>query len=175
MPTHRRTIIFTVRKARETDIDVICSLIQSKARLDAPTKALQSKYLDIKRAFFSATPKVYALLAETDGLVVGMATYWESYSTFIGQPGIWLDDVYVYPEHRNQGMGKALLACLCSVALESGCTQIDSTIADDLASERKLAKAIGAQIFHERRLIRLDESSMKKLAKQAKVIGFEGG
>ena len=113
------------------------------------------------------------MLAEIDGIVVGMAAYYECYSTFIGQPVIWLDDVYVYPEYRNQGLGKALLACLCSVALELGCTQIDSTIANDLTNERKLSKAIGAQIYHERRLIRLNESSMKKLAKQAKAIGFE--
>lgn len=113
------------------------------------------------------------MLAETDGLVVGMATYCECYSTLIVQPGIWLDDVYVYPEHRNQGIGKALLACLCSIALELGCTQIDSTIANDLAHERKLAKSIGARQFHERRLIRLDVSSMKRLAEQAKAIDFE--
>lgn len=112
------------------------------------------------------------MLAETDGVVVGLATYCESYSTFMNQPSIWLDDVYVYPEHRNQGMGRALLACLCSVALELGCTQIDSTIANDLTHERKLTRAIGAKIFHERRLIRLDHSSMKNLAKQAEAIGF---
>lgn len=175
LPKHRRTKIFTVRKARETDIDAIFSLIQAKGRLDGSTKALQSERLDIKRALFSASPKVYALVAETDGLVVGMATYCQIYSTFFNRPGLWLDDVYVYPEHRKQGMAKAMLACLCSVALEMGCTQIDSSIANDLASEHKLTRAIGAQIFHERRLIRLDESGMKKLAQQAKAIGFGEG
>ena len=107
------------------------------------------------------------MLAETDGVVVGMATYCERYSTFIGQPGIWLDDVYVYPEHRKQGIGRALLACLCAVALELGCTQVDSSIANDLTSEHRRAKAIGAKIFHDRRLIRIDELGMKKLAEQA--------
>jgi GNAT superfamily N-acetyltransferase len=148
-------------------------MVQEKARLEASPAGLQSKSQDIKEAFFSDAPKACALLAELKGAVVGIATYCENYSTFIGQPGIWLDDVYVYPEHRNQGIGKALLACLCTVALERGCTRVDSAVAIGLESERMLPQVVGAQVFDELRHVRINEANMKKLAERSKEICFD--
>ncbi|MDQ2075836.1 GNAT family N-acetyltransferase [Marinimicrobium sp. ABcell2] len=143
------------------------SLIQAKARLDACADALQSRSSDIKAAFFSETPAAYALLADLGGEIVGLVTYYFSYSTFLGRRGIWVDDLYVYPDYREQGIGKALAGALCKVAIETGCTRVDSTVPIEIENEKVLRHVLGARVFEELRHIRINEPGMKKLARAA--------
>jgi len=153
-----------IREIEEKDASDILSLIRAKADFDGCLDSLQSKELEIRNAFLSSEPKASAIVVEIDDNVVGIATYYNIYSTFIAKPGIWLDDLYVYEEHRKSGAGKELMKKLCKIAIENGCGRIDWIVARDNESARGFYESLGAQIFEEVRHSRLDESSMTKLA-----------
>lgn len=153
-----------VRNIEEKDLADILSLIRAKAYFDGCLDSLKVSEAEIHDAFLSTNPKAKALLAEADGKVIGIATYYSIYSTFLAKPGIWLDDLYVYEEHRKSGAGKELIKGLCSIALKTGCGRIDWIVARDNDNGRGFYESIGAQIFEEVRHSRLDEEAITKLA-----------
>ncbi len=153
-----------IREANVNDVQDILSLIQGKAEFDGCLDALLSKKAEIEEAFFSSSPKTNALLAVEDGKPVGIATYYSIYSTFIAKPGIWLDDLFIYPENRKSGAGKALIIRLCKIAKEKGCGRIDWIVARDNENGREFYESLGATIFEEVRHSRLDERAIEKLA-----------
>ncbi|GLR72666.1 GNAT family N-acetyltransferase [Agaribacter marinus] len=152
-----------VRTAIEKDIPDILALIRGKAEFDGCLEQLRSGEEDIKNAFFIENPKAKALVVETNGKVIGIATYYEIYSTFIAKPGIWLDDLFVYAGSRQSGAGKALIKALCWIAKEQGCGRIDWIVARDNSSGRQFYESIGAHIFEEVRHSRLDENAINQL------------
>lgn len=156
-----------VRKIEETDLEDIFLLIRAKAEFDGCLESLQSKEEAIRDAFFSSAPKAQAIVAETSGKIIGIATYYSIYSTFMGKPGIWLDDLYVYEAHRKSGAGKALMKTLCKIAFETGCGRVDWIVARDNENGRAFYESIGAYISEEVRHSRLDESAIIKLAANA--------
>lgn len=101
------------------------------------------------------------------GESVGIATYYSIYSTFIAKPGIWLDDLFVYPQFRGNGVGKALLSELCVLALGTGCGRIDWIVAADNDRGRSFYERSGARIFEDVRHARLDERAISALAEKA--------
>ncbi|MDX2505764.1 MAG: GNAT family N-acetyltransferase [Gammaproteobacteria bacterium] len=153
-----------IRKIEEKDVSDILSLIQAKADFDGCLNSLKSREKEIHDAFMSSEPKANAIVAEVNGKVVGIATYYSIYSTFIAKPGIWLDDLYVYEEHRKSGAGKELMKSLCNIAIQTGCGRIDWIVARDNENGRCFYESIGAQIFEEVRHSRLDENAINKLA-----------
>lgn len=156
-----------IRNVEEKDLSDILSLIRAKAEFDGCLNSLQSKETEVHDAFLSPEPKAKAIVAEVGGKVIGIATYYNIYSTFIAKPGIWLDDLYVYEEHRQTGAGKELMKGLCNIALETDCGRIDWIVARDNENGRKFYESIGAQIFEEVRHSRLDENAITKLASNA--------
>ncbi len=156
-----------VRDIEEKDVSDILSLIRAKADFDGCLDSLKSRETEIHDAFLSSDPKAKAIVAEIDGRVIGIATYYSIYSTFIAKPGIWLDDLYVYEKHRKAGAGKELIKNLCSIALDTGCGRIDWIVARDNKSGRDFYESIGGHIFEEVRHSRLDENAISKLASNA--------
>ena len=156
-----------VRNVEEKDVGDILLLIQAKAEFDGCLDSLKSTEAEIHDAFLSPDRKARAVVAEVNGKVVGIATYYSIYSTFIAKPGIWLDDLYVYKEYRKLKVGKALLKYLCNVALEAGCGRIDWIVATDNDNGRGFYESLGAQIFEDVRHSRLDEHAIYKLASNA--------
>lgn len=119
MRIHREgTLIIEIRKAEKADVPAILDLVRGKAEFDGCLNSLQSTEADIEEAFFSEQPKAFALLAMKSGEAVGIATYYSIYSTFIAKPGIWLDDLFVYPQFRGSGVGEALSqSCVSSLRI----------------------------------------------------------
>ena len=156
-----------IRDVEQKDVSDILSLIRAKADFDGCLDLLQSKEAEVREAFLSSNPKAKAIVAEIEGNVVGIATYYDIYSTFIAKPGIWLDDLYVYKEHRKTGAGKELMKALCNIAIKIGSGRIDWIVARDNENGRGFYESIGAQIFEEVRHSRLDETAIIKLAENA--------
>jgi len=156
-----------IREIEEKDLGDILSLIQAKADFDGCLDSLQSKEPEIYDAFLSSSPKAKAIVAEIDGKVIGIATYYNIYSTFIAKSGIWLDDLYVYEGYRQSGAGKELMKSLCNIALKTDCGRIDWVVAKDNENGRGFYESIGANIFEEVRHSRLDESAINRLASSA--------
>ncbi|WP_341939115.1 GNAT family N-acetyltransferase [Marinimicrobium sp. C2-29] len=141
-------------------------LVRGKAEFDGCLSSLQSTESDIEEAFFSLQPKAPALLAMVQGEAVGIATYYSIYSTFIAKPGIWLDDLFVYPQFRGNSVGEALLSELCVLAQETGCGRIDWIVSTDNDRGRSFYERSGAQIFEEVRHARLDDRAIDAIVER---------
>lgn len=141
-------------------------MVRAKAEFDGCLKEFRSTPKTIQEAFFSDSPKAYALLARVEKTVVGMATYYYIYSTVTAKSGIWLDDLFVYPQFRGSGAGKALLLKLCSIAKDHGCARIDWIVGKNNKAAQDFYKNMGAKICESFRHSRLDEEAIERLAQQ---------
>ena len=117
-----------VRSATSNDVSLILSFIQKKSEFDrcigAFSGALNVSEDKIYKTLFGTIPFSYVLFAEISGYEVGFALYGFRYSSFAGQPSIWLDDLYVNQEMRSQGVGAALMDRLAQIAEENDCTHL---------------------------------------------------
>ena len=120
---------FTIRYARETDLPQILNFIKQLAiyenMLDdvVATESLLREWIFEKQ-------KAEVLLAEEDGIPVGFALFFHNFSTFLGRAGIYLEDLFVMPEHRSKGYGKALLRRLAQITMERGCGRLEWSCLD---------------------------------------------
>ena len=152
-----------IRKAEIKDTKEILALIKEKAEFDGCLDSLLATEQNIAEAFFSISPKSWALVAEVNSQLVGMATFYNIYSTFKAKPGIWLDDLFILPQYRSIGIGKALIKELCFIAKSNGCCRIDWIVARDNESGRAFYEKMGVNIFEEVRHARLDEAAISSL------------
>ncbi len=117
-----------VRPANPDDTSLIFAFIQKKAEFDRNIGAfsgiIQTSEAKIRKTLFGQIPFSYVLFAETTGCAIGFALYGFRCSSFIGQPSIWLDDLYVNEEHRSCGAGTALMAQLAQISQEHDCTHL---------------------------------------------------
>jgi GNAT superfamily N-acetyltransferase len=117
-----------VRPATPDDVSLIFSFIQKKSEFDSNIGAfsgvLQVSEDKIRKTLFRTIPFSYVLFAEFSGYEVGFALYGFRYSSFAGQPSIWLDDLYVDEQMRSQGVGAVLMAQLAQIAQENNCTHL---------------------------------------------------
>ncbi|MCU1430681.1 MAG: family N-acetyltransferase [Actinomycetia bacterium] len=102
----------TIRDARPDDVPAIYSLVRELAEYERMLDDVESNEAMFERHLFGAEPVARALVADDDGEVVGFALWFPTFSTFLGRPGIWLEDLYVRPSARRNGHGRALLAAL---------------------------------------------------------------
>lgn len=149
----------TIRPATTADLDIIFQLLQLKAEFDGYPNSVQATAAQLQQDLFGNPSLVSILLAEVDGQAVGFASYHSIYSTFLARPGIWLDDLYLKPDFRGQGLGRALMQRLKAIAQEQGCARLDWTVAATNLEGIKFYEAMGASISSNLRLCRLDLSN----------------
>ncbi|WP_414578893.1 N-acetyltransferase family protein [Anabaena sp. CCY 9402-a] len=142
-----------VRPATIDDISLIFAFIQKKSEFDRSVGAysgvLQVTEDKIRKTIFAAVPFSYVLFAENSKQVVGFALYGFRYSSFVGQPSIWLDDLYVDEEMRSQGTGIALMNYLAQIAKENSCTHIAWTADTRNIRGLKFYDRLGAKIIEQ--------------------------
>ena len=112
----------SVRAAELGDVPAILGLVRELAVYEREPDAVAATEADFRAALFPQgnTPTAFAHVAEVDGEIVGMALWYVTFSTWLGRGGIWLEDLFVSPEHRGSGLGKALLATLAGLCAERG-------------------------------------------------------
>ena len=113
---------------------------------------------------FGPRPFAEALIAEADGGTVGFALFFHTYSTFRGQPSLYIEDIFVRPAFRGRGIGKAMLARLARLAVDRGCGRLEWAVLDWNAPSIAFYRSLGARPMVEWTIYRLDESSLKELA-----------
>jgi GNAT superfamily N-acetyltransferase len=154
-----------LRQAVETDVPTILALIQALAsyeRMSADCVATEAK---LRESLFGAVPAAEVTLAEyADGRVAGFALYCSNYSTFLAQPGIWLEDLFVYPESRGHGIGRRLLAHLAQLARVRGCGRVEWAVLDWNAPSIGFYKSLGARGMSEWTTYRLTGDALTALA-----------
>ena len=104
------------------------------------------------------------LLAEYEGKTAGYALYFRNFSTFVGRENLYLEDIFVWPEFRGKGIGKALLICVAKIAVEEGCRRMDWVCLDWNTPSQKFYQAMGAEPHPEWLLFRAENENLKKLS-----------
>jgi GNAT superfamily N-acetyltransferase len=157
-----------IRPATDSDMPSVMELLRQKAEFDGCPESFRATPEALRSAWFSDPPRAAVLVAEVDGLLVGLATYFATFSTFLARPGLWLDDLFVTAPHRNQGIGRALLNRLGRIADEYGCGRIEWTVAT--RNDRGIAfyEREGASINHNVRYVRLARDGIERLAQHPK-------
>ncbi|MBS7663018.1 GNAT family N-acetyltransferase [Pseudomonas lalucatii] len=114
-----------IRPAQPADTDLILALIRELAAYEKLGDQVVAQPAQLLEHLFGPRPHAEVLIGEVDGQAAGFALFFHNFSTFLGQPGIYLEDLYVRPAARGAGLGKALLTRLASLAVERGCGRLD--------------------------------------------------
>ena len=122
---------------------------------------------DFRRHLFGPRPAAEAAVAEVDGEPVGFALWFSTFSTFRGQPGLYLEDIFVKPSYRGRGIGKGLLAAVARRAVERGCGRLEWSVLDWNAPAIGFYRALGARPMDEWTVYRIDEEPLRRLAEIA--------
>ncbi len=155
----------TLRPATAADVPVILELIQALSVYERLEEACIATEDTLRATLFGAYPSAEVVLAESsDGGVAGFALFCSNYSTFLAQPGIWLEDLFVRPEYRGAGIGKQLLAHLAQLALQRNCGRVEWAVLDWNAPSIGFYESIGARGMTEWTTFRLTGDAMHALA-----------
>jgi GNAT superfamily N-acetyltransferase len=119
-----------IRSATAADTPVISRLIRALAEYERLADQVVFDETRLREHLFGQRPYAEVLLAEDSGRAVGYALFFHTFSTFLGRPGIYLEDLFVEPDHRGRGHGKALLASVARVAVERGCGRVEWAVLD---------------------------------------------
>jgi GNAT superfamily N-acetyltransferase len=159
----------TIREAKPDDIGTIQQFILALADYEKLRHEARASAKDLLHHLFGPRPMAEVLIAEQDGAAVGFALFFHNFSTFEGKPGIYLEDLFVLPEARGSGAGKALLARLAALTVERGCARLEWSVLDWNAPAIAFYRAIGARPMDEWTVQRLDGEALAALAGRSAV------
>ena len=138
-----------IRPATPADVSALVTLIQALAAYEQLSHEVTGTDDDLAAALFGPRPYAEAALAWVDGQPVGMVLFFYNFSTFLMKPGLYLEDIFVQPDHRGQGIGKALLVYLGKLALARGCGRLDWSVLDWNTPAIEFYQRMGAEIKPE--------------------------
>jgi len=156
----------TVRFAQPGDVITLFKLIQGLAEYEKLSHAVIGNAEALEDHLFGSPKYVDAIIAEIDGQAVGFAIFFHNYSTFLTKPGIYLEDIFVSPEYRRQGIGKALLTKVAQIAVERDCGRLEWSVLDWNVSAQEFYRNMGADILEDWRICRVTETGLTQLANQ---------
>jgi GNAT superfamily N-acetyltransferase len=155
---------FTIREATESDVPLILQFIRDLAEYERLLDVVMATEDFLRATLFGEHRFAEVLIAEEDGTAAGFALFFHNYSTFLAQPGIYLEDLFVKPEYRGRGYGKALLARLAQLARERNCGRVEWAVLDWNEPSINFYKALGAKVMDEWHTFRLTGDALQKLA-----------
>jgi ribosomal protein S18 acetylase RimI-like enzyme len=158
---------FTIRMAGPDDAPAIATLVRELAIYVKHEQDAKATPDDFRRHLFGPRPSAEAALAELGEETVGFALWFSTFSTFRGQPGIYLEDLFVKPECRGLGLGKALLAAVAAQALERGCGRLEWSVLNWNTAAIGFYRSLGARSLDEYATYRIDEEPLRRLAGMA--------
>jgi GNAT superfamily N-acetyltransferase len=157
---------FLIRAAAPADVPEILRLIRELAVYEKLEHMAVGTEATLRESLFGAQPAAEAILAEAGGRAVGFALYFTTFSTFLCKPGIHLEDLFVEPEHRGSGIGRALLRHLARLAVERGCGRLEWNVLDWNTPSIRFYESLGSTIMKEWQLVRMTEREFGALAGQ---------
>jgi GNAT superfamily N-acetyltransferase len=159
-------VTFRLRAAEPSDVPVIADLIRGLARFEKLEHEVTLTEELLAVGLFGPRPYAEALLAEEDGLPIGFALFFHSFSTFLARPGIYLEDLFVVPEHRGRGIGRALLAHLARLAVERGCGRLEWAVLDWNSEAIGFYERLGARPNSDWTIYRVAGEALDRLARE---------
>lgn len=157
----------TIRPAVKADTATILHFIRELAIYEKAEHEAKATEAHIHRTLFNEQPKAHAIICELNGEAIGFAVYFFSYSTWQGQYGIYLEDLYVSPAHRGVGAGKQLLTALAKVAVDNDCGRFEWSVLDWNQPAIDFYESLGAKPQSEWIKYRLDGQALQELAAKA--------
>ncbi|MEH2301490.1 MAG: GNAT family N-acetyltransferase [Nostoc sp.] len=149
-----------VRFAEPADYSVLFKLIQGLAEYEKLSHAVTGTALALKEHLFGSHKYIEAILAESGGQAVGFTLFFHNYSTFLTKPGIYLEDLFVLPEYRRQGIGKALITKVAQIAVERDCGRLEWSVLDWNESAKAFYRSMGASILNDWQTCRVTEDML---------------
>jgi len=155
-----------LRAATRDDVPVIAELIRGLARFEKLEHEVVMTEALLDVGLFGDRPYAEVVLAEDGGRPVGFALFFHNFSTFLGRPGIYLEDLFVLPEHRGSGIGRMLLAHLARLAVERGCGRLEWAVLDWNRDAIQFYERLGARPNSDWTVYRLTGEALTGLARQ---------
>jgi GNAT superfamily N-acetyltransferase len=152
-----------IRPAKREDAGAILQLIKDLAFYEKAPDEVKATEKEILETIFASSPRVFADLIEIEGQVVAMAIWFLNYSTWQGKHGIYLEDLYVKPEFRGRGYGKALLQHLARICVERGYGRFQWWVLDWNSPAIEFYKGLGAEAMDEWTVYRVSGEKLKEL------------
>ena len=156
-----------IRSAVAADVPLILGFIRELAEYEKLAHQVVATEADIRNSLFGTRPAAECLIAELQGKPAGFAIFFHNFSTFLGKPGIYLEDLYVKPELRGKGVGRKLLARLAKLALSRGCGRFEWAVLDWNKPAIRFYRSIGARMLDDWRINRVTGEALEKLAAEA--------
>jgi GNAT superfamily N-acetyltransferase len=161
--------MLNIRTTSTTDVPLILQFIRDLAEYEREPDAVVATEQDLVRdGFTPGQEKFYVLIAEWEGKPAGFAFYFFNYSTWLGKPGLYLEDLFVKPVFRGKGIGKALLAKLAQIAIEKNCYGMRWQVLDWNTPAIDFYEALGGKLMKEWLTVRLMGAPLEQLAREAK-------
>jgi len=158
---------FQIRPARVQDVPIILQLIRDLATYERAPDEVTATEEQLVSVLFGERPAAEVLLAFEEESPAGFAVYFYNFSTWLGRPGLYLEDLFVKPEKRGKGYGRALLVELAKIARDRGCGRMEWAVLDWNEPAIKFYQALGATPMHEWTVFRLTRDEIAKLAEAA--------
>lgn len=152
-----------IRPAGEQDVPVILGFIRALAEYEKLTHEVVTNEAELRHMLFGPRPFAEVVIAYTPERAVGFALFFHTFSTFLGKPGLYLEDLFVNSEDRGKGYGKALMRHLARLALERGCGRFEWSVLDWNTPSIDFYKRLGARLMDDWTVCRMDGESLRTL------------
>lgn len=153
-----------IRPATESDVPLILDLIRGLADYEKLSHQCIANESLLRYNLFGPRPYAESLIGELDAVPVGFALFFHNFSTFLARPGIYLEDVFVRPEHRGRGVGAALMQAVARITVDRGCGRFEWSVLDWNESAIGFYKSRGADVMPDWRICRLTDDALAALA-----------
>ncbi|HUR50613.1 MAG TPA: GNAT family N-acetyltransferase [Mycobacteriales bacterium] len=153
-----------IRVAVPSDVPVVLELVRELATYEREPDAVVANGADLEAALFGAQPAASCHVAVVDDEVVGFALWYPTFSTWLGKAGLWLEDLYVRPEHRGTGLGRRLLVTLAGVCVERGWSRFEWWVLDWNEPAQGFYRSLGARPEDDWTVWRVDGAALTALA-----------
>ena len=153
-----------IRSATPADVPLIVNFIRNLATYEKLAHEVVATEETLHRTLFGSPPAAHVVIAEVKGAPAGFALYFFNYSTFLAQPGLYLEDLFVKPEFRGAGTGKALLLHLAKIANARGCGRMEWSVLDWNEPAKGFYKKLGAVSLDDWRVMRLTGPALAQYA-----------
>src|SRR6266571_9552805 len=153
-----------IREANPEDVPLILSFIRELAEYEREPNAVRATEDDLRRGGFAANPKFRVIIAEWDSSPAGMAFFFHHYSTWQGKQGLFLEDLFVRPQFRRKGIGKALMIHLAKIAISENCYGMRWEVLDWNKSAIEVYQRLGARFRENWRVMQITGEDLKRLS-----------
>lgn len=160
--------MLNIRPATANDVGLILQFIRDLAEYEREPQAVTATEANLARDGFGPSPKFSVVIAEWEEKPAGFALFFYNYSTWLGRPGLYLEDLFVRPEFRGKGIGKNLLLYLARLAVAENCGRFQWQVLDWNTPSIKFYESLGARVMKEWLTMRVEGDALKRLGGELK-------